>query len=588
MTLQRFRIPGLASFTPSRRVLGAVIIASTTIISTAEAQMGTSGVTELISRRADGTSASEDSGGGSLSGDGRFICFGSMDALLPEDTNGEADSYVLDRYTGALVCASTSTGGTYGNGLTNGSRISADGRFVTFKSLSDNLVLPDTNELWDVFVKDLETGVLTRVSNAHGSADSGNSSSVEPSISGNGRFIAFRSRATDLLPGDTNDMTDIFRFDTWSGTMLRISNGLAGQANGDSFAPSISASGSRIAFYSEADNLAIGDTNGKSDIFIVDVAGLPNLITRNALGLSANGSSRSPALSASGRHLAFTTFATDLPVPTGGALQIVWVNLESMEYELVSADPTGQPATGSSLSPTISADGRFVAFLGFMNGLAPYESAHADVFVRDVQNGQTWTGGRASGVSGTANDGSALPRISADGSLLAFTSGATNIVPGDGNGYDDVFLRTMHPDPTTYCTTQPTPNGCLPSLTTNGFPSSGSDAGFTIFASDVPNQSAGFVFYGYSGADETPFHGGTLCVALGVIRGPMLQSGGSPVGSDCTGTFALDMNAYAAGALGGTPTLGLSWIGAQVNLQILGRHAGSVFLTNAVQYVVGP
>jgi|GEM_PF-1955747 len=568
--------------------LGATLVACAANLDSSSAQMSSSGTTQLVSRRGDGTAAQDHCGGTSLSGDGRYVCFGTRDAILPEDDNGKMDVYVLDRETGDIVCASTSSVGDYGNGSASYGKISADGRFVAFGNTSDDLIVPDTNGFSDVFVKDLQTGVLTRISNAIGSADSANNHAARPVLSANGRYVAFRSLANDLIVGDTNGEMDVFRFDRWTGTMLRVSNGPAGESNGDSTTPSISGDGSRIAFVSDADNLTIGDTNGERDVFIVDVGGLPTLVTRNEFGLSANGSSISAAISASGRHVAFTTTAEDLVGPLNGTGQVVVCRLEDMSFELVSVDPTGQPGSDGSGLATLSADGRYVAFLSYTNGLAPYESVMPDIFVRDTLEDCTWTGSRPSGTVEIANDESLWPALSADGSLLAFTSGATNMVPGDVNAHHDVFLREMHPDPRAYCSATPSPGGCVPSIGTLGFPSSGSNFGFTVYAEDVPNQSLGFVFYGFGGATEAPFQGGTLCVAPVLLRGPILHSGGSPVGSDCTGTFGFDMNSYAAGGLGGSPHVQLSLIGQEVRLQIAGRNSGSVFLTDALEYVVGP
>jgi len=550
---------------------------------------GSNGITELVSLRQDGTSASVNVWAPDMSGDGRWVIYETKEALLPADTNDFIDVYAYDRWTDTLVCASTSSAGVYGNAPAYRARISENGRYVGFTTGSDNLVPLDTNAWHDVYVKDLQTGQTVRISNAHGTDESAYGASWDPWLSADGRYVAFRSSGVDLVPVDTNLHSDIFRYDTWTGDMLRVSDAPGGESNGNVWNCSMSADGSRIAFRSWASNLVPGDTNGFSDIFVVDVGGLPQLVSRNPFGDPADGSSGRPVLSADGSTLTFESWATDIAGPYNTQSDVFLVHLDTMDVELLSVGNDGLPGIGDSVNGSLSADGQFAAFISEAPGLAPFEGLEYNVYVKDVDSGETWTVGLASGVSRTANGASSTPRLSSDGSIVAFESRASNLALGDTNENWDVFVRVLHPDPEAYCSPSVTSAGCEPSLASSGYPSATADSGFTIEATDVPNQTLGLLFYGFAGQAAVPFGSGTLCVAASHNRAPLLHSGGwPPAVDDCSGSFSFDMNAFAAGAAGGNPAAALTQVGQQVNVQVLGRDAGSVFLTDAIEYVVGP
>jgi len=191
--------------------------------------------------------------------------------------------------------------------------ISADGRFVAFESDAANLVAGDTNGAPDIFIRDRVAGTTRRVSigSRGAQADGG---SWYPSISAGGRFVAFASYATNLVAGDTNEATDIFIRDRVARETERVSIGIAdAQADGNSWYPSISAGGRFVAFESVAANLVAGDTNGAADIFIRDRA--KRETERVSIGIAdaqADGGSGSPSISAGGRHVAFASWATNL------------------------------------------------------------------------------------------------------------------------------------------------------------------------------------------------------------------------------------------------------------------------------------
>ena len=208
-----------------------------------------------------------------ISANGRYVVFNSnADNLVAGDTNGYDDVYVRDRLAGKTSCISVSSAGVQGNQGSDIGSISADGRYVTFTSYADNLVADDTNASDDVFVRDRVTGKTTRVSVSSTRAQGNNLGSFEAVISADGRYVAFRSFSDNLVTGDTNGEIDIFVRDRVTGTTKLVGVSSAGvQGNGyGSSEPTISADGRYVAFSSDADNLVAGDTNDTYDVFVRD------------------------------------------------------------------------------------------------------------------------------------------------------------------------------------------------------------------------------------------------------------------------------------------------------------------------------
>jgi Tol biopolymer transport system component len=212
--------------------------------------------------------------------------------IVPGDTNNTRDIFVRDRLTNTTTRVSVDSAGNQANSRSVGSSISADGRFVAFHSDASNIVPGDTNGKRDIFVRDTLTNTTTRVS-FDSAGNQANSESYYPSISADGRFVAFLSNASNIVPGDTNNRDDIFVRDTLTNTTTRVSVDSAGnQGNRSSFGASISADGRFVAFESLASNL-VEDTNDSYDIFVVDISSTRNVINGtpgndNQTGTSGN------------------------------------------------------------------------------------------------------------------------------------------------------------------------------------------------------------------------------------------------------------------------------------------------------------
>jgi hypothetical protein len=179
----------------------------------------------------------------------------------------------------------------------------------------------------------------------------------------------------------------------------------------------------------------------------------------------------------------------------------------------------------------------------------------------------------------------------APGNRIAMAGGTAG---GPSGTFDVLALQIdLGDSPQAYCTAKTSSNGCVPRVTFTGMPSATASSGFVVRASALRNQKNGLLFYGVSGAVANPFQGGTMCVAAPTVRTAAQSSGGSASGDDCTGAFALDMNAYAAGALGGSPLSALQAVGTAVYCQFWGRDPGfaapaNTMLSNALRYVVLP
>jgi len=329
------------------------------------------------------------------------------------------------------------------NGPSSAAAISADGRFVAFESNATNLVPGDTNGLTDIFVNDHGAGGTIRAS-VDSLGRQANGPSFNPATSADGRFVAFESSATNLVTGDTNGVADIFVRDLLTGKTTRVSvDSLGRQANGPSFNPAISADGRFIAFESDATNLVAGDTNGKRDVFVHDVtAGTTVRVSVDSLGRQANGASFNPAMSGDGVFVAFESDATNLVAGDTNGQRDVFVHAVTAGTTVrVSVDSLGRQSNGPSFSPAISGDGRFVAFESDATNLVAGDTnGKRDIFVNDMTTRAT-TRMSLSSTGVQANGSSFNAAISADGRFVAFESDATNLVPLDSNLKRDIYVR---------------------------------------------------------------------------------------------------------------------------------------------------
>jgi Tol biopolymer transport system component len=321
--------------------------------------------TTLVSVDSDGIQGNDDSGNPSISAEGRYVAFESESTkLAPPGTHGERHVFVHDRRTGETTLVSVDSSGTPGDSYSGRPSISDDGRYVAFVSYATNLVAGGNNGKYQVYVHDRQTRQTSLISvNSAGLA--GNNHAEYPSISAGGRYVAFRSTATDLVPGGTNGKSHIFVYDRQRGQTTRLSVDSAGvEGNNDSSVPSISADGRYVAFESNATNLVAGGTNGKRHIFVRDrKAEQTTLLSVDSEGVEANHDSFEPSISADGRYVAFESEATNLVAGGTNSADQVFVHAQgSGETFLVSANSGGVQGNAASYAPSISADGRYVAF----------------------------------------------------------------------------------------------------------------------------------------------------------------------------------------------------------------------------------
>ena len=287
-----------------------------------------------------------------------------------------------------------------------------------------------------------------RVSMATNGAQ-GNNHSDSPSISADGRFVAFTSYATNLVPDDTNDVQDVFVHDRQTGQTTRVSVASNGaQADKLSTAPSISADGRFVAFMSNATNFAFG-TSGLGDIFVHDrLLGVTELVSIGADVLLNNKGSADPSISGDGRYVTFNAYVTEESPGVPGTY--TWISaiivrdrltMQTSRITPIYEWKINEPYWENSFTPKISANGRYVTFTSALHRVVPNDTNEAeDIFVYDMQTELTTRVSVASG-GAQANSDSASPAISSDGQLIAFMSAASNLVTGDTNGIPDIFVH---------------------------------------------------------------------------------------------------------------------------------------------------
>jgi Tol biopolymer transport system component len=477
-----------------------------------------------VSLDSNGVEGNDHSEPAALSADGRYVVFASLATnLVTGDTNAWNDVFVRDRVAGTTERVSVDSSGAEGvlgdwAYYWNWVAISSDGQIVAFDSDFVNLVTNDTNDHRDVFIHDRATGVTERVSvdsqGAEGDDDSG--FWHPPAISADGQVVAFESFASNLVPGDTNADRDVFVRDRSTGITERVSVDASGiEGNAGSGGVAISPDGRFVAFASAASNLVPGDTNGWEDVFVRDRAtGAIERVSIDSNGVEGDGRSWAPSISADGSVVAFISSADNFAAGHLGAYTNVYLRDRiAGTTELVSVDPTGQSGDRDSGEPGLSGDGMLVAFGSSAENLVPGDSnRRADLFIRD-RAARTTTLLSRNTVGELGNGHSGGNAFSADGRNIAFMSIATNLISGDTNRSEDVFVcmldhvksHSIH-----YGAGWPGTLG-VPSITPSADPTLG-----TTISIDVANSfgapTSGLLVLGYQRAQIPSVWGGELLV----------------------------------------------------------------------------
>ncbi len=384
-----------------------------------------------------------------ISADGRWVTYDSLAVnVVAGDTNAERDVFLYDAVSRTTQRVSVATGDIESNGWSGGAAISSDGRWVAYYSAASNLVAGDTNDGWDVFLFDRVGRTTQRVSMGTGEVQSDQGSwSFSPAISADGRWIIYTSDAANLVAGDTNDAWDVFLFDTIGRTTERVSVGTGGvQSDGPSTSGYISADGRWITYRSAASNLVDGDTNGVEDLYLFDTVTRATLRVSVGIGdVQANAASFAGGLSADGRWITYTSGASNLVAgDTNGAWDVFLYDTVGRTTSRVSVAAGDVQGNGASRGRAISSDGRWITYdSDAPNLVAGDTNGVADVFLFDTLSRTTQLVSVANDGLESNGGGSVNSAISGDGRWITFASNASNLVAGDTNGTGDVFLTRM-------------------------------------------------------------------------------------------------------------------------------------------------
>jgi Tol biopolymer transport system component len=450
------RAGGPVGFAAVAASLLALLVALTPLVAHAAV-----GDVTLVSRgAADAPPVDGDSGPGiAASASGRYVAFESKATnLSPAAQPGVVNIYLRDTRTGATVLVSRADGadGAGGDGDSTAPAISPAGRYVAFESVARNLV-PGANPVRNTFVRDTLANTTTLVSRASdGTPADGDSS--HPAISANGATVAFASTADNISADDNDSFSNVYARDMATGQITLVSRVLLGSlslpADGNSYDPTIDRDGRRIAFTSDADNLSSKDNNAVTNVFVTDMqtkfTSAVSLPTGGFLSQTpSDGNSFGGVISADGRYVAFLSYAgnfVDKSISTPTIAQVFRRDIQASQTDLVSraTGATGAPAFADSVHPSISGDGRFIAFQTAAGNLSTEDGLGSDIFIRSMDAGTTTLVSRATGAAGTpANGPSYEPVLSRDGRVVVFSSDATNLSSDDNYAGRDVFSRQV-------------------------------------------------------------------------------------------------------------------------------------------------
>jgi hypothetical protein len=531
-----------------------------------------------------------------ISADGSRVAYMSSATNLVPGPSSSATFhvYVHDRLSGNVQRASVSSNGALANADCRLPELSATGRYVTFVSSASNLAQPVSSVPHDnVFLRDLSNGTTTLVSVGAAGVPA-DAPSTQASVSSDGRFVAFVSKALNLtIPGGfpfLSSLDEVYLRDMVTGVTTWVTMPMPGfPPSGSSSAVSISDSGEWVAFATGSTTLVLGDFNQAPDIFLYSrtTATLDPITFRPPFVFLANDRSEFPRVSSSGDFVVFTSRASNLTAgDTNGRDDVFAWERSTDTFRRASQTPTGGNANQSSYNGAISSDGVWVVFTTSATNLIPGDTNNTD----DVLRKNLATGAierlSVSTAGQQGSSGSGAVSCSSDGRSVAFVSFANNLVPGDTNNTFDVFLHGPPcSDQIIYCTAKTNSNGCVPTICSSGRASISNSSQLRITAHRVLNLKSGLFFWG-SAPQAAPFFGGTLCVGAPIVRTAIQQSGGNTTTNDCTGSFQFDFtSAYIAAS------------GLAVGMQVYGQWwyrdpffplPNNVGLSDGLQFVIEP
>ncbi len=484
--------------------------------------------------------------------------------------------------------------------------VSADGSKVAFLSSDGELVANDTNQNTDVFVWTRATGALMRANvDANGNPSIGYANSA--TISRDGSTLAFSSYAADLVPGDTNGELDFFVHHLASGLTLRVSIGSNGEQGVPTcFSPGplcatrpmldISEDGRFIAFETWMTDLVPNDQAGL-DVFVHDwFTGATQRVSDTTSGGNSSGLSSSPSISGDGRWVAFQAIADDLV--TGAGPGAYMRDLSSGTTSTLGLMSNGSQIGGGTIpQPVISQNAEFVSLLTDIDLLAPDDlDGEVDLFVQRIGSfeidlvSRGWGGSNLSRLAFAWNSiGGPHHGVTNDGRVM-FMAAASAIV-GEPSGPQTPFTVVLH-DPamrtnavSDYCTAKANTLGCVPRMTVGGAPSMSAGQRFALIAENVRSHKTGFLIWARS-AQAAPFDGGTMCIGTPRRRTPAQDSGGTSAANNCKGSYSFWFDPAYVTSMGLAP-------GDVVYAQYYSRDPWSMWpsnvgLTNAIRFVVLP
>ena len=421
--------------------IAAALAALGVVAAPAQAQAPSGGTIKQITVSPTNESEANGNGryGPVVSDDGRYVAFWTYSpSIVAGDNNGLADVFLYDDATGQTTLVSRNAQGGSANNGSSEVEISANGKYLAFHSAATNLAgasyAGDTvGEL--VYRYSIANGRIKLVSKTPSGAIP-STWAILGAISANGRYVVYTSQAHNIVPGDHNSLRDVFRYDATADETIKVSQTLDGQETDKySFASAVSGNGRYVAWLTKAENMGPSDTNNDEDAYVYDVQTDTNtLISHDATGMAVGG--RPTGISDNGKIVALTSTSDSLAPGDTDELEAGFVYSATTDsVKLISTASPGWPNGVQAFTSSISANGRYVAYSAFPAN----DVSRAQVYLYDRQTRQsTAIAVRPDGSA--ANGGSGAPNVSRAGNHFVFCSTATDLVPGDTYGNCDIFL----------------------------------------------------------------------------------------------------------------------------------------------------